>query len=1139
MKNRSQLFIISVICLSLIGIWACTSETAPRYPKKVITFADEKANELASKIRSEVNVEVAEGVELSLWASDSLVNDPVAISVDEKGQIYYAQGSRLSNSEFDIRGHQDWMTASISFQSVEDRRAFIRKTFEPDSEASQTYLKDLNEDGVRDWKDLTVEKEQIWVVSDQSGDGLADQSQLYIEDYHEEISDLANGVEYADGEVYISIGPDLWRTKDVDGDGIADESTSISHGYAVHIGFGAHGMSGVTKGPDGRIWWGIGDIGMNVVDKEGKNWKYPNRGVVVRSEPDGSNFEVFAMGVRNTHEFVFDKYGNLITEDNDGDHATERERLVYLIDGSDTGWRINWQFGKYTDPKNNDYKVWMDERMSVPRWDGQAAYFLPPIQNYINGPTGMVYNPGTALSPEWYDHFFISEFRGTPAQSPIHAFTMETDGAGFKLGKTQEFIKGLLPTGIDFGPEGALYFGDWITGWNNKKEGRIWKMDVPGQESSPIRMETKRLIQQDFSKEKLDILKGHLGHQDMRVRSKAQFELVKRGSEGYEVLKSATAPSNIQLERIHGMWGMGQFARKDVSKSADFVPLLADDDQEIIAQAAKLIGDSKFENASSELIALVNHANPRVQFFATEALGRTKDINAINPILQMLESNDDQDAWLRMGGIIALGRIDQATPMVSLANNPSRALRTAAVVALRRMEDSGIATFLKDKDEYIVAEAARGINDDFSIPDALPALAQVLKESRFKGEPLLRRAINANLRVGENENIDILLEFANRKSAPEEMRAEAIAALGTWASPSVLDRVDGRYRGEITRDGTEARTALEAKLGSLITDKSSEVQVATIEAAGRLKLESASKLIYARFQNDKSEDVREAALRVLQELEAPEIEQALESALADKHNKVRSRALELLPQSKIPEATSVRLFEKIFVSGTTKEKQSALASLGKFKSEAALLVLGNMFDKLNAGSLEDELHLDVIEAIEEQGAASLTTKLTAFQNKAEASDPLNGYYETLSGGDARRGQGVFYRSEEGQCTRCHSVFEFGGNAGPGLSGVGSRLSKKQILTSLIAPSAEFALGYEVATIDLKDGTSHTGIISNRTDDSISLKIGKEEIKTIATADISNYESIPSSMPIMKDKLSKREIRDVVAYLASLTEEHGD
>ena len=92
---------------------------------------------------------------------------------------------------------------------------------------------------------------------------------------------------------------------------------------------------------------------------------------------------------------------------------------------------------------------------------------------------------------------------------------------------------------------------------------------------------------------------------------------------------------------------------------------------------------------------------------------------------------------------------------------------------------------------------------------------------------------------------------------------------------------------------------------------------------------------------------------------------------------------------------------------------------------------------------------------------------------------------------------------------------------------------------MITPSAEFALGYEVATIDMNDGSSHTGIISSRTDDMINLKIGKEEIKSLAQSEIASYESIPSSMPIMKNKLSKREIRDLLAYLSNLTEEHGD
>ena len=85
-----------------------------------------------------------------------------------------------------------------------------------------------------------------------------------------------------------------------------DTKVSISHGYAVHIGFGGHGMSGAIEGPDGKIYWGIGDIGANLTALNGDTFKYPNQGVLVRSNPDGSDFEVFAAGLRNTHEFVFD-----------------------------------------------------------------------------------------------------------------------------------------------------------------------------------------------------------------------------------------------------------------------------------------------------------------------------------------------------------------------------------------------------------------------------------------------------------------------------------------------------------------------------------------------------------------------------------------------------------------------------------------------------------------------------------------------------------------------------------------------------------------------------------------------------------------------------------------------------------------
>ncbi len=1123
-----------VFLLSGIVFFSCKKEKTQKYPTRILEFDSTKAKELALKIRDEVSVELADGLELSLWASDSLVQDPVSISVAPNGQIYYASSKRLTNSEFDIRGHRDWMVASISFQTVEDRRAFLRKTFADENEDSKKFLKDLNEDGVRDWKDLTVEKEEIWFVEDKSGNGFADRAQMYLQDFSEEITDLANGVEFHNGEVYISVGPDLWRTKDDDGDGIADWTQSISHGFAVHIGFGAHGMSGVTTGPDGRIWWGIGDIGMNVIDKEGKQWKYPNRGVVVRSEPDGSNFEVFAHGVRNTHEFVFDKFGNVISVDNDGDHSGERERLVYLIDGSDTGWRINWQFGKYTDPDNNSYKVWMDEKMHLPRWDGQAAYFLPPITNYVNGPTGMVYNPGTALGPVWKDHFFIAEFRGGPAISPIHAFTLRRSGAGYALDTTMEVMKGLLPTGLDFGPDGALYVGDWINGWSTKNEGRIWKLDMPSDKDSDIRKETKRLIQEDFSKVDFPKLKICLAHRDMRVRQKAQFELVKRGEKGYDAFMDVLDNSSYQLARIHSMWGIAQLARMgDKEKVKIFIAQLKDKDLEICAQAAKLLGDVKYKPASPILIAALKNIDPRVRMFCAEALGRIGEPNAVIPILKMLERNGGHDTWLRAAGIIALGRIGRASPLVALVDSDSKSQRTIAVAALRKMGNPAIAEFLNDPDEYVVAEAARGINDDFSIVEALPALANILKEIRFTSEALLRRVINANLRVGKSENINLLIEFANRKSAPAAMRAEAIEALSTWAKPSVFDRVDGRYRGVIERDGSVAKSAFLNNVNTLLQESNSAIQNATVNAIARMGIAEKSPELLALIKKSKSSDVRNSVLKALNKLNANELESALEIALKDNDNTVRSKALEILPDSKIEESKAVLLFGNIIKNGSIKEQQAAFTALQKFKGKGAYNLLEKYLDELIQGRLKPELKLDVVVAVEKNGRAQLLEKLKTYQDNKPENDPLSLFRETLAGGDVKKGEYVFYNNEAAQCTKCHAIFEYGGNAGPGLEDAGKRLSREQILASLVTPSSEYAIGYEVVSLTLRDGTSEAGIVMERTEEHVKLKLGKEDIKTIPISEIAESQSLPSSMLPMGTILEKKEIRDLVAFLKNL------
>ncbi len=1144
MKNLS---VRSGLALLLIA-FLCTCDRAPdvvnKYEAKSISLDPETAAAEAAKIRKEANVEVMDGLELSLWAADSIVQDPIAISVAPDGRIFYTRASRQTSSEFDVRGHMDWVVASISFETVEDRRAFLRETFAEGSEQSEAHLKDLNKDGVRDWRDLTVEKENVWLVTDKTGDGVADYTQRYLEDFGEEITDVANGIEYHNGDVYVAVGPDLWKTTDKNKDGIADGTESLAHGFAVHIGFSGHGMSGVTVGPQGRIWWGIGDIGSNVTDQEGKNWKNPNRGVVVRCDPDGSNYEVFAHGVRNTHEFAFDQYGNLISVDNDGDHSGERERLVYLIDGSDTGWRINWQFGKYTDEKNNRYKVWMDEQMGLPRndEDEQAAYFLPAIQNFVNGPTGLVYNPGTALSPDYYDHFFVAEFRGSPSNSPIHSFRMEPNGAGFALANHDTLVQGLLPTGLDFGPEGALYFGDWINGWGTKNEGRIWKLDVgadAGAEQA-LRNEVKDLLAADFTGNAEPSLVELLGHQDQRIRQKAQFSLAERGGNGFAALQQAAAKSESQLARIHAIWGMSMMLRRGYAGNGDaFATLLLDADPEIIAQAAKMIGDLKQAGHAETLIGLLGHPSARVRFFAMEALGRTEEKTAVQPIIAMLREDGGKDNWLRHGGMVALGRIGDAVAMRNLATDPARDVRLLGVVALRRMESDEVKIFLKDQDEYVVAEAARAINDDYTIPGAMWPLASTLNARAWTSEPLIRRAINAAINVGNDRSANELIAYVNTPTNPAAMRAEALAALGTWADPSVFDRVDGRYRGQRKKSAVYVTEKLGAVIPGLIAKGNAEVRKAAIRASAGLKLEAVTEQLAALMGRDRDLAVRAESLVALDRLRAPNLEKLLRAALNDRDNQVRRRALELLPASTIEPASATKLYRDIIANGTEGEGQSALAGLAKLPGAEGEALLGELIDQMAAGKLPEAIHLDLVEAVEaHEENAPLQAQLAAYETELLKTDDLGLMSTALAGGDSGAGYGTFYWNATAQCTRCHAIFEYGGNVGPNLSGVGSRLSPRELLTSVIRPSAALALGHETVLITLANEEMLSGLVLSRTPEYLEVKVGKTETRKIPLEDIAEEETLPSSMPSIEGVISRQEIRNLVAFLAGLKEEEG-
>lgn len=1127
MKLHITCITVLFAIMSMALFNSCTEEKPKEIPLTV-SENQETAADRVREIEESVTMELYDGISMSLWASDSLAPDPVAMSIDDEGNVYLTRTNRQKNSEFDIRGHQDWMTPSIALQSVEDRRAFLHKIFSPENSTKNEWLPDLNNDGSHDWKDLAVEEDEVWKLTDEDGDGRADVAKRILSAFHDEVTDVAGALLVRENDVFVGIGPDMWRLRDTNDDEVLDEKESISTGYAVHIGFSGHGMSGAIEGPDGRIYWGIGDIGANITALDGSTHKYPNQGVIVRSEPDGSNFEVFAAGLRNTHEFVFDAYGNIISSDNDGDHQGESERLVYIVQGHDAGWRSNWQYGKYTDPKNNDYKVWMDERLSEPRWDGQAAYIIPPLANFHNGPTGMVFNPGTALSSAWQNHFFLVEFVGNPSRSPIWAFTLKPKGASFELDQDKKMVTGILPTGIRFGPDGALYAADWINGWGTKNYGRVWRIDVTDEtnDMADIRKETQQLMVLDYSDQKDDRLYELLFHEDMRIRQKAQFELANRDDDGADQFSSAIEQKENQLARVHGIWGLGQLGRQELEYVAPLMGILEDGDPEIVAQAAKILGDVKYAEAESALIELLDNENPRVQFFAAEALGRLESTEAITGLTDMLESNNDEDLYLRHAAVLALSRIGDAEAMAALADHPNKALRTAAVLVLRRLKSEKVADFLQDSDEYIVTEAARAINDDFSIEPALPALAATLDETRFSAEPLLRRGINASLRVGGENELNRLIRFARRTDITPEIQAEALMALGTWASPSVLDRVDGRYRGEVERDLMLVRNNVKEHAPEFLKDSNEAVVIAAGQMLSELQIPDFNDQMARLMESHPSPQVRSAMLVNLGRLNYSDMEGLLSKGMNDSESEVRTSALGLMGEMEISAERLPGMVNPIFAKGSLDEQQELMRVLGKMPAEKSGPILSDLIDKLEEEKLDQSLTLDLIEAVEATESADLIARLEPFTSDDIAK-------VALFGGDARLGARVFYNHPAAQCTRCHVIRGDGTEVGPKLAGIGNQLTREQILESLIAPGARLAPGYGVVTLTLNDGQTISGILIEENEEEITLKTSEAEPLHIAVSRISERRNAPSSMPPMGTILTQREIRDVVEFLSNL------
>ena len=1077
-------------------------------------------------------------VALHRWSGSLNVPDPVACAVDEAGRVYVTATTRRKVADLDIREHPLWIPDDVGLTSVEAKRAFLQRELATGKlHQPRGGLRDHNQDGSIDWRDLTVHSERIYQLRDTDGDGTADKMTVFAEGFNTEVTGIAAGILWHDGWLYATIAPDLWRFKDTDDDGVADIREVVVHGFGIHLAYAGHDMHGPRLGPDGRIYWSIGDKGVNVTDKNGKVWAYPHEGAVLRVEPDGSGFEVFAHGLRNVQEVAFDDFGNLFGVDNDADLAGERERLVYIVQDSDSGWRCGHQYMK-------EESRWFLEDIWKPQspWQGgpsrQPLFITPPLANTSDGPAGFVREPGTALGKSLRAHFLLNQF----PSGRMETFTLEPDGVAFKAIGHRLVNSGVMGIGMAWGIEGALYMADWDGGYPLDEKGGVWSVDVPvGDRDMAARQETLNLLAAGLGSRSESELQHHLGHADQRVRLAAELELAKRGL-WQVLLKVAGDATRPRLARVHAIWGVGIGLRRGQVAEAVVHDLLAvTDDAELQCQLAKILGDAKASVASTRVLSrLLTSESARVRFHAGLALGHMAPAFA-NLSLAKVELNnaafylldrverDAPDPWLRHALVGGLAGCMSAEELASRHDSESEPVRLLCALALARQRSPQITAYLDDPADVVRDEVARAIHDDAGLPEALPKLAALLDAERPLTETVRRRVINANLRLGQPVNAARLLQYALHQEPA--LAREAFQALNLFSKPPRLDRVDGTAGTYPRLDDKALSPALiETWKADLLALADPVLKAAVLELFIQLEIDLEPGVLQGFIADTSTAPpLRAGALRLLAARHAatPAFAEAVRVALGKSAPEaLRIDALGQLAKHRPAEALAE--FDRVLASGSLKEKQAVLGLAATLENSAADAWVEDLLRQLGSDRAEPELRLDILEAA--QARPGLASSLTTFQQTRQSA-PVQ---DLLEGGDPERGRDLATNHLGANCLACHLIEAKEGSAvGPSLKGIGAQRSRAELLESLVNPAAVISPGYGLVSLTLKDGTNVAGSLVSDKAEALEFKLPDGSLRRVDTAAISQKSPAMSVMPPMLGILKPAEVRDLVAYLASL------
>jgi putative membrane-bound dehydrogenase-like protein len=993
------------------------------------------------------SLQVPEGLQVELFAAEPMLINPTSMDIDEKGRV--------------------WVTEAVNYR----RKNFGRPILRP-------------------------EGDRIVILIDTDHDGKADESKVFYQ-APEIYAPLGIAVapypnpkakDKIGYKVFVCQSPDILLFDDADGDLKADgPPAKFLTGFQ---GFDHdHGVHGINIGPDGKLYFTVGDSGVkDLQSSDGKGKKFTSNqtdcraGTVWRCDFDGKNLELIAHNFRNNYECCVNSFGDIWLSDNDDD-GNQQTRICFVMPGGNYGYH----------PRGPGQSHWHEE---------QPGIVHKAMRTGFGSPTGICFYEGTLL-PKKYQGQLLHTDAG-PRE--LRCFHIKPKGAGFELEKenlitsTDNWFR---LSDVCVAPDGSVLVCDWYDpgvgghGMGDWTRGRVYRLTPKGHKGYKVpevdflgtttvdaakksmldllispNLATRSIGQNLALQAKLTLEDAaSLPNQPVAANLVAAIIAQQNRKSDKETLTRINADMRKSAEKLRLP---NTFAKHLLRANPSAIHVLV---HEIIASNESLalkrdfltaIPDSERFKFPNVLALLIGDYQGEDRFYLSAlniAVGRdSKEREWLGGVLDRMEWND------------------KVADLVWELRPPSMMPKLG-----KMLEDSKLTAVQKGRIVDILAAS-----DDPASGKSLLGLLKPETPAEVRNEIVKNLKLFLPTKWASLKNDAATSEAINRLLAKPETHPEAFTLVSLTGHPEGLKKIV-----EVGKDATAPLATRKLAVQSLGQAKTAE------------------------------------ALQALIEIGSPENPLSIDCIVAIGNH---------LPNNPKAPKNQLDALDALKRGITAKKATTELKSAALSTLAANRLGTQWLLEIAEQKQLPEELMKQAGQLLRNspfQGERNKAMLLFPAPGKLDPKKLLNEIPQLAKRtGNASNGQKLLAATmnNEAQCLKCHMVRGQGGQIGPDLSMIGKKAAgKENLLESLLNPNKAIADQYLQYTIVTDSGVSVTGLIVQETETEVTVRDANGKDTKIPLKEIeSKKKSLVSIMPDnLVNNMTEDELIDLTEYLLTL------